>query len=366
MNLSKARPKTRFDFRTFSILLLISVVPMLAGTWLLFGSYQDSYLDVMGTTFSDTAETAFTLVNAYLQNQIITVAGLTESPVLRAPVSTGNQDLRRNLDEIRRAIPKMEAAWPGMDREAPPVKAILDSAASQYLRRFTAVNMYFREILVTDFFGRLVAATAKTPSYYFAQTDWWKETYADGRRGSVYIGDVYFDATARTYFMDVAQPFIDQDAGVAGVIKVVLDLQGIHSMIGSIQAGPGRSVILIHAKGDVISAPGYSSLQQSTYPATLDLLNARERRKRYMLSTGVPQSIYGLTLRNFTQFYPHLNWIVATTADVDEITGPLHQLRKYFFVLVLSVFLAALVVALLLSQVGSRPVLEEDPHLEKL
>jgi len=366
MSLSNDKPRSRFDFRTFSILLLISVVPLLIGTWLLLGSYQDSYLDVMGTSFSDTAETAFTLVNAFLQNQIMTIAGLTESPVLRDAVSVGNQDLKKNLDEVRNAIPRMEAAWPGLGRETSAVKAILENRASQFLRRYTSINKYYREVLVTDFFGRLVASTTKGPYYYFAQTNWWKETYGDGQRGSVYIGDIYYDNTAKTYYMDIAQPFIDPDAGVAGVIKVVLDLQGIHSLIGSIQAGPGRSVLLIHAKGDVISAPGYSSLRQSTYPATLDILNAREKEKRYLISMESPQSIYGLPTRSFTDIYPHLNWIVATTAKVEDITGPVRQLRNYFTVLLLSVFLAALMVALLLSRVASKPVLEEDPHLEKL
>ncbi len=366
MSLSNNKPNARFDFRTFSILLLISVAPMLVGIWLLFGGYQESYLEVMGTTFSDMAETAFTMVSASLQNHIITVAGLAESPALRAVVSAGNQDLKKNLEEVRRAIPRMEAAWPGLGRETPPVKAILDNPASQFLRRYIGVNKYYREIIITDFFGRLVAATAKDPTYYFAQTEWWKETYADGRRGSVYIGDVYYDTSAKTYYMDIAQPFVEDNSGVVGVIKVVLDLQAIHSLIGSIQAGPGRNVILIHAKGDVISAPGYSSLHQANYPATLDMLNAREKQKRYVISTGSPQSIFGLTLRSFTDLYPHLNWIVATTANVDEITGPLRQLRKYFVVLVLSVFLAALVVTLVLSRVETRPVLEEDPHLEQL
>jgi hypothetical protein len=366
MNDSSNKPATRFDFRTFSILLLISVVPMLVGTWVLFSSYQEDYLEMMGTGFGDTAETAFSLVNTYLQNQIITTAGLTESPLLRSTVGAGNLDLKKNLEEVRRAIPKMEAAWPGLSREAPQAKAILDNPASQFLRRYTAVNQYYREILITDFFGRLVAATAKSPSYYFAHTDWWKETYGDGRRGSVYIGDVYYDSAARTYFMDIAQPFVDQDAGVTGVIKVVLDLQGIHSLVGSIQTGSDRSVVLIHAKGDVISAPGYSSLQQSTYPATLDILNAREKGRRFFVSTTLPQAIYGLTTRSFPQLYPHLNWIVVTTSRVDEVTGPLRQLRTYFIVLVLGVFLLVLIATLLLSRVESRPVLEEDPHLDRL
>lgn len=366
MSLLTLKPIARFDFRAFSILLLISAVPMIIGIWLLFGGYQETYLDVMGTAVSDTAETAFTLVNAYLQNQIIAIAGLTENPELRAAVYGGNQDLKKNLEQVRRAIPRMEAAWPGLDREAPAVKAILDNPASQFLRRYTAISNTYREVIVTDFLGRVVAATSKSPSYYFAQTDWWKETYADGRRGSVYIGDVYYDNAAKTRYMDIAQPLVDSETGVIGIIRVAVDLQGIHSLLGSIHAGPGRSVILIQARGDVISAPGYSSLQQETYPATLDILNARERHKRYVISSGSPQSIYGLSLGGFTSLYPHLNWIVATTASVDEITGPLRQLRRYLVILLLAVFLAAIMVTFLISEVESKPVLEEDPHLERL
>ena len=301
-----------------------------------------------------------------MQNQIIFIAGLTESPALRGAITVGNQDLRRNLEEVRKSIPKMADEWPTLGREAPQVKAVLDNPASQFLRRYSAVNPSYREILITDFFGRVVAATAKNPEYYYAHTDWWKETYGDGQRGSVYIGDVRFDPVAKSYLMDVAQPFVEREQGVIGAIKVVLDMQGIHSVVGSIQAGPGRSVVLIHAKGDVISAPGYSSLQQTTYPATLDILNAREKEKTYFLSSNPVPSMYGMTHRSFTQLYPRLNWIVSSTGKVADIKGPLPQLRKYFIGLVIGTFLMVWIATLMLSRVESKPVLEEDPHLERL
>ncbi len=366
MTESNESGRSRFDFRTFSVLLLIAMVPMLFGIWYLIGGFEDTYLETIGTNLSDTSETAFTLINSYLQNQIITIAGLAETPVLRAAISAGNQDLKRDLEEVRKSIPKMEENWPALGRESAPVKAILDNPASQFLRRYSAVNPACREILITDFFGRTVASTSKIPSYYFAHDDWWKETYGDGHRGTVYIGDVHYDAAAKSYLMDIAQPFVEPDRGVVGVIKVVLDLQGIHSLVGSIQAGPGRSVGLIHAKGDVISAPGYSSLQESTYPGTLEILNAREKEKTYFLSEDSSGSMYGITRRSFTQLYPHLNWIVFTTGKAAELTGPASQMRKYFIGLGVGTFVLALIATLMLSRVESKPILEEDPHLERL
>lgn len=363
---SSSDSKLKIDFRTFFILMLIGAFPMLLGTWLLFNSYRDSYQELAGLHMGDMAETGFSMVNSYLQDQIIAAAGLTEIPSLRDEVMRGNQDLKKNLEEVRKSIPKMGAAWPKLDRESPQVKSIVDNPGSRFLRRYTQVNKSYREIVVTDFLGRLVATSNRSVPYYCAQTDWWKETYGDGQRGSVYIGDVHYGAGEHSYVMDLAQPFVESESGVIGVIKVILDTQDIKNLLGSIQAGSEASTSLIHAKGDVISAPGYSTLQQITYPATLEILNAREKDKRFFISTALPGTIVGLTQRSFPQMYPHLNWIVFSTAKTRDMLGPLPELRMYFMALLVGVFVLVLIATIMLSRVESKPVIEEDPHLERL
>jgi hypothetical protein len=358
--------KLKIDFRTFFILMLVAAIPMLVGTWWLFNSYRDSYLELSGLQLSDTAETAFSMVNSYIQDQIIAIAGLIEIPCLRDEVVKGNQDLKKNLDEVRKSIPQMNAAWPKLDREAPMIRSILDNPGSKFLRRYTQVNKNYREIIVTDFLGRLVATSARNVGYYRALDDWWKETYADGQRGAVYIGDVHYDAGTHSYLMDLAQPFVEPEGGVTGVIKVVIDTQGINSLLGSIQAGSGANVSLIHAKGDVIAAPGYSVLRQNTFPATLEILNAREKNRRFFVSNGIPGTLFGLTERSFPQLYPHLNWIAFSTAKTKDILGPLPELRLYFMALLVGIFVAVLIATIMLSRVESKPVIEEDPHLERL
>ena len=366
MNDALNDPKVKVDFRTFTILLVLAAVPILVGTWWLFASHEEVAIQATGSHLGNMAETAFSSVNGYLQNQIIAVAGLTEVDILRDAVAKGNLDLKGNLFEVRKSIPKLEAAWRSPDRSAAVVKPILESPASGFLRRYIAVNKNYRDIIVTDFLGRLVASTSKSPVYYWAHEPWWKEAYGDGFRGSVYIGDARYDQQAKSYIMDVAQPFVDPEGGVLGIIRVSMDLQGIHAMIGSIEMGPGGTVALIHARGDVISAPGYSSLRQSVYPWTLDILNARDKSKRYFLSTNPAGAVFGLTQRSFTQLYPHLNWIVVGSEKVSGVLHPTQQLRTYIMTLVAAIIVAAIIAALMLSRVESRPVIEEDPHLEKL
>lgn len=358
--------RLHFDFRIATILLLLAVIPLLVGVWWLLRDYEDAYVDLVGIRLSDMAETAFSSVNAYLQYQIITLASLAELPQVREVVESGNRDLQRNLDEVRKATTTTEAAWAGLGGNSSQVRAVTQNAAAAYLRRFAEINPSYRELMVTDFLGRAVAATSKPRNYHHASQEWWKETYGDGMRGSVYISDAYWNADAKVHLMDIAQPLVERENGVTGVIRATIDTQAIHSLVGSFQTTGAASVGLIHAKGDVISAEGYSSLQRITYPGTLDLLNARERGKRYSTSAGPPEVIYGLTRRGFTDLYPHLNWLVFATGKKSELLGTLPQMRPQFIIMILGATLLAVIATLMLSRVESKPVLEEDPHLEKL
>lgn len=361
-----ARPKPHIDFRNFFVLMLVAVVPMLVGTWWLFRSFEDTYLERMGADLSGIADTAFLAVNNYLQNQIMETAALTEVPVLRDVVDRANQDLGRDLNEIRRAIPKTEAAWASMETQSPQAKEILGNPAAGFLRKYIAVNKSYRQVIVTDFLGRLVAATEKPPHYYWALDEWWREAYGDGSRGAVFIGNVRYDGNSRSYVMDLAQPLVSADGGVVGMIRVILDTQPIHALTGSIQSDPEMSVALIHARGDIISAPGYSSLEFRNYPATLDILNARDRDKRSFISSEEPRSVYGMSQRGLAELFPHLNWLVVASTSVKGILAPLTQLRNYLIALVLGIFLATFVATLMVSRVESKPIIEEDPHLERL
>jgi hypothetical protein len=366
MNESKETGSFRLDFRILSILLLLAVVPLLLGSWWLFRSYENVYLDLAGKTLSQEADTVWGSINNYLQDQIIEIAGLTEVPVLREAVLQGNAELKRDVEGVRTGIPIMEKEWPALEPENPRLLRITNNPAARFLRRYINVNRPYREILVTDLVGRLVAASGKTTDYYQADEEWWKETYGDGTHGTVFIGDIAYDASARTFAMEIAQPFVDPDLGVIGVIKIVLDAQRIHSIIGSFRAGTPITAVLLRAKGEVISAPGYSLMDQRIYPATLDILHARERGRPYFITDSPEPSIYGLMQARFQSIYPRLNWIIVTTGEVSKVLEPLPQMHRYFIYLVIAVVIVGLIAALLLSRVESKPTIEDDEHFEKL
>lgn len=366
MSLFKTNWKFTLDFRMLSILLLIAVVPFLLGTWWLFSSYQESALQAQGASLADAAEMAFNYMNTYLGNQIIEIAGLTEVPVLREAIENKNRDLKKDLNEVRKEIIAVAQRWRALDYESPELRAILDNPASDFLRRYIAVRSAYREIIVTDFLGRTVAATGKTSDYYHANYAWWKEAYSDGQKGGIFIGDIHYRESARTYSFDIAQAFVDPKGGVMGVIMADIDAQEIYSLIDSLRSSFGGTAALIRGNGSVISVPGFGYLDKRSFAAADEILKAREKDRRYFISQTEPRTIFGLSSRSFLAMYPHLDWTLTISSPVQSVISPLANLRRNIIILMLAVVVGTFLVALWLSRIESKPVVEEDAHLDQL
>lgn len=366
MSESQKTGRFRIDTRLFSILLLLAIVPLLTGSWWLIYSYESAYLNLAGSNLGQEADAVYESVINYFQDQLVEIDGLTEAPVLREIVIQANAGLKRDPEGIHRTIDKMEADWPEMKPEDPRLLRIIDNPAARFLRRYININRSYREILITDSIGRLVAASGKTTDYYQSDEEWWKESYAEGASGKAFISDIVFDASANVYAMELAQPFVDPDHGVIGIIKVVLDAQRIHSIILSYGTGTPINAALLLSEGEVFSAPGYDLMDKRIYPSTLEILKAHLQGRRYLLTDSPYPAIYGLTQYNFQSIYPRLNWLLITRGDVSQVLGPLSQMRRYFIYLGITLVLLCFVVALIVSRIESKPVIEQDPHLEKL
>lgn len=362
--MSPAKTDRRFavDFRMMSVLLLIAMIPFLLGAWWLVSGYRASYLESHGISLSEEAAVAFDYVNNHLQNQIIEIAGITEVPTLRAAIEKNNQELKTSLNEAIKKTSAIEARWKSMDLNSPELRAVLDNPAADFLRRYMAVRSSYREIIVTDMVGRTVAATGKTSDFRHAHDLWWKEAYAGGQKGGVYIGDVHYHDSAKAYCMDIAQPFVDAQGSVMGVIMVGISADEIHSLIGSLQAGFRGTAALIRPDGSVIAAPDFSHLDTQPFPHMQDIRQAREWNRGYVITQGNPRNIVGMNSRSFMEISPHLNWILTISSPVDTVVGPLTHLLRNLVVLMLAMLLLAMLAAFWLSRTETRRILQEDAH----
>ncbi|NQU09531.1 SpoIIE family protein phosphatase, partial [bacterium] len=120
---------------------------------------------------------------------------------------------------------RLDEHWLTATVADPEVAATVEVPLAEALRSFQRLNPSYREILVTDKRGQLVAATNKTSDYWQGDEEWWQRTHRV-RAGRAYLEGIHYDESAQVYSLDLCIPIIARDRPqdpIVGVLKAVVD-----------------------------------------------------------------------------------------------------------------------------------------------
>ena len=128
-----------------------------------------------------------------------------------------------------RTVPKgpqeletLDTVWPNLPLDAKPLAAVLHNPIAKRLRRLQSEDPLIAEILLTDRFGELAAATQRTGDYYQADEHWWQGARDQGR-GRVFVEDINYDRSAGVWSIDICIP-IRREREVVGIVKAVFNV----------------------------------------------------------------------------------------------------------------------------------------------
>lgn len=122
----------------------------------------------------------------------------------------------------REELADLDARWPHMDLSEAPISSILNNPISTRLSHVQHEDNRVVEVLLTDRFGQLIAATGRTTDYYQGDEDWWRRSFNAGA-GQMYIPPVSYDESSHTWSVDICLP-IRHERAVVGVVKIVVDV----------------------------------------------------------------------------------------------------------------------------------------------
>ncbi len=358
----------QIDLRILLLFLVLGIPPLVVGHLLLVSSARTSYRNVISSHFSRSADhTQIRLVD-YLERISNQVANIGRVPEVLDEVRSANQQ-PLDLAEFNLRVEEIESEWAGTD----PIyskfqRGLLENSASQFLREFNNVFTAFREIMVTDQRGRVVAASNKSGDYFQADETWWQRTHLEGQ-GKRYVSGIQFDENANVYGMEIAEPIRESGGGeVIGIVKVIVDSHEISSLMDSTQLGGDTRALLIAADGSDILGPlrvvGYrfpegfqiSSLEHLSVEATQILALPQEEREVFV---GLPQF-------RIKDLIPDLDWYVVINGSYDEVFAPFQNLNTWFIYIVIGSLVLVVILAIAFSRILSKPVIASDPHLERL
>jgi len=213
----------RIGIRTklVTLLLLVAVLPLLAGLATIMIGGRQLRIEAFGQTVQAMAESKASALADSLAKDIekFRLAFQRHEGLLGALSAAAQEPSEIQRERIR----TLDRRWAGLHPSSPEIVAVLETPVADSLRALQVEDERLAEVLVADRWGRLVAATQRTSDYYQADELWWAQAFGDGQRGKVYVPNVGYDESSRTWSLDVCVP-LRRAEGVAGVAKAVLDI----------------------------------------------------------------------------------------------------------------------------------------------
>lgn len=169
-----------------------------------------------------------------------------------------DEHVSRMLADKTAALPverrrELDALW-RRGAEDEDEQKILDGVENnpiaQRLKHIRRADPRIAEILVTDRFGQLVAATGRTSDFDQSDEDWWKGTRFRGE-GRILVPPITFDQSTGVWSVDVCIP-ISWQGEFVGVAKAVYDLSrwlaGVPRKVGDLRV----SAVLVDRRGGIL------------------------------------------------------------------------------------------------------------------
>jgi putative methionine-R-sulfoxide reductase with GAF domain len=184
----------------------------------------------------------------------------------------------------------------------------------------TLILPSFAEAFVTDRYGGLVAASARTSDYYQADEGWWQAAYDEGR-GAVYIGEPELDESTGVIGLNMAVPVYSQNDEVVGILRTTLDATALIGRLADVELGETGEADLIFSGGKIVEPTGAAS-SEGLDAAGLAQLSAAPHGYVEAIYAGDPRLIGYAAMYSpqEEQYVSALDWKVIALAPVTAQT----------------------------------------------
>jgi len=354
-----ARVLTVFALVSLPLLGLVIIVTL--------GIGQARLRNAFGMQLSQVAEQTVSAVDAYLFHRFIDVSLMGRTPIVRAASARASAE-RFDAGRVR----EIDRQWQQSGGKSPEVAAVIGNPTAQFLRDQVQHDSIYREILLTDRYGRLVAASSATTDYDQSDEDWWLDAAAAGPGGRVTVTDVRWDDSARVFALEIAVP-VPTPSGdeLAGVLKVVADIREMLAFVLSARIGVTGEATLVRPDGSIVFSQRPRQADAQFFAATL------LRERLLAVDAGAPiynlaftasddqgaRYVIGVAPSQLGMSYPNLSWLVAVSQADAELFAPVRAQAISLLIVIAIATMVVLVFALWFSMRLAAPPLDIDMKL---
>lgn len=146
--------------------------------------------------------------------------------------------------DIVTRLQQRDQVWANAPDHDPLVQGILRNPVTHELEEFSKVFPDYSDLLITDQYGALVAATHHVDDYYQGDETWWQTVWNNGQ-GAIYVSQPMFDQALEVYIVEIAVP-VYQEGTVVGVVHGFYRLDHVlEEVLESVEFETGGSRLYI-------------------------------------------------------------------------------------------------------------------------
>jgi Cache domain len=350
--------------RVLTVLLIVALPILVLGARYVVESGRSRVRDAEAAQLAQVAEYMAVSADAYVFRRIVDAAVIARVPEIRRVAAEGS---RQPMDD--RQVDTLDKQWQQKHQAPASLAGVLTNPAARYLADVAKQDALYREILVTDRQGRIVAASQVTTDYYQADEGWWKQALDDGRRGRITVSDVRLDESAGVYAFEIAVPVADPAGDeLVGIMKIVASSQEMLAGIGGLQLGATGQAMLIREDGSIVFSR--QAVDSGARFFGTDTLRARlatagddpQAAVHFLARAGDGTERVVVARSQLHRSFPNLSWLVAVSVAESELLEPFQPMVWSLLAVIALTAIAVLGLALWLSMRMARPGL--DPALD--
>lgn len=289
-----------------------------------------------------------------LDKQVDLLQSFALSKVVQDAAEAASNGYQGDLATIRAAIEMRNRQWTTAPDADPIIQTRLQSGAASELREYQNTFPDTAELFMTDRYGAVIAMSARTAAYNYAEATWWQAAY-NGGQGAVAIEQPQYDDRSGAPRMIIALPLFGHGTHtVVGIVHLAYDLHTLTRLLAVARFGQtgdcdlhlpdGR---LLRSEGDLVPAdehsqqlPGDTPTAEVSYKGALLLVSQAP-------VTAKSDQVGAITT---------LDWRLVVDQDSAEALQPVDAAMRSALAVSLGALLGAVLLAFLVAQTISAPI----------
>ncbi len=338
------------------LLVLVSFLVVMVGVEYFLSSASSR--KSTGNNLVSIGKEAVQRASGVVEGNVKSLSALALSPDLVEAVKTANLSYAgKDQATLTAEIKLQDEAWINEDPSIQPlVDAYLKNSTSRELQRFLAEFPDEVEVFITDVQGLIVGLSERTGDYLQADEGWWIEAYNNGE-GKIYVGEVEYDDSTKTYAMNIGIPVVDPTNGaVIGILRGTVNVSSVFADISSITYGKTGTAALLDANGIILYASNPELLMKPAPEEIIAVVNTHENSWRSNLHDldGNPAVIGFHALEG--NLADSLKWTIMLDQNNSELIQPVLQSLSIVIIIGVAVSIGLILIGFYLARSISKPL----------